>query len=74
MRLKTIVLAAVVALGLSATSFVAKPAAQAAPAKGKVETYYYFVFTNPARLWTAVNPDFFRGTPVESAVSSLRAQ
>ena len=27
-----------------------------------------FVFANPARLWTAVNPDFFKGTPVESAV------
>ncbi|HXR35932.1 MAG TPA: amidohydrolase family protein [Candidatus Binataceae bacterium] len=33
-----------------------------------------FVFANPARLWTAVNPAFFKGTPVESAVSSLLAQ
>ena len=28
-----------------------------------------FVFTNPARLHTAVNPDFFAGTVVEHAVS-----
>jgi predicted TIM-barrel fold metal-dependent hydrolase len=33
-----------------------------------------FVFTNPARLWTAVNPDFFKGTPVEGAVRNLMAQ
>jgi predicted TIM-barrel fold metal-dependent hydrolase len=30
-----------------------------------------FVFTNPARLWTALNPNFFNGTPVESAVREL---
>ena len=28
-----------------------------------------FVFGNPARLWTATNPDFFRGTAVEAAVT-----
>ena len=28
-----------------------------------------FVFTNPARLHTAVNPDFFKGTVVEDAVA-----
>ncbi len=28
-----------------------------------------FVFTNPARLWTAGNPDFFKGTRVEKAVA-----
>ncbi len=30
-----------------------------------------FVFANPARFWTATNPDFFRGTAVESEVDSL---
>jgi len=30
-----------------------------------------FVFANPARLWTALNPDFFKGTPVEAAVIEL---
>jgi predicted TIM-barrel fold metal-dependent hydrolase len=33
-----------------------------------------FVFANPARLWTALNPNFFKGTPVESAVASLQAR
>ena len=28
-----------------------------------------FVFTNPVKLWTALNPDFFKGTRVEAAVS-----
>jgi hypothetical protein len=32
-----------------------------------------FVFVNPARLWTEVNPDFFRGTVVQSAVQRLLA-
>lgn len=33
-----------------------------------------FVFTNPVRLWTALNPDFFKGTSVEGAVAeALRA-
>ena len=27
-----------------------------------------FVFSNPARLHTAMNPDFFKGTVVEDAV------
>jgi predicted TIM-barrel fold metal-dependent hydrolase len=31
-----------------------------------------FVFTNPARFWTAGNPAFFAGTRVEDAVSRLR--
>lgn len=30
-----------------------------------------FVFTNPARLWTGGNPDFFKGTRVEAAVNKL---
>jgi predicted TIM-barrel fold metal-dependent hydrolase len=33
-----------------------------------------FVFTNPAKLWTAVNPDFFKGTIVESEVAKLLAR
>jgi predicted TIM-barrel fold metal-dependent hydrolase len=31
-------------------------------------------FVNPIRLWTALNPDFFKGTTVESAVASYLAQ
>ncbi len=30
-----------------------------------------FVFTNPVRLWTALNPQFFKGTPVEGAAAKL---
>ena len=30
-----------------------------------------FVFAFPARLWQAANPDFFRGTAVESTVKAL---
>jgi len=30
-----------------------------------------FVFANPARFWTATNPDFFKGTAVESDVEGL---
>ena len=32
-----------------------------------------FVFTNPVRLWTGGNPDFFKGTRVEGAVNKLLA-
>lgn len=28
-----------------------------------------FVFTNPVKLWTSLNPDFFKGTRVESSVA-----
>jgi len=28
-----------------------------------------FVFTNPVKLWTALDFDFFKGTRVESAVA-----
>mgnify|MGYP003439211957 CR=1 FL=1 len=28
-----------------------------------------FVFTNPVKLWTALDPDFFAGTRVEGAVA-----
>jgi hypothetical protein len=30
-----------------------------------------FTFENAARLHTALNPDFFKGTAVEGAVASL---
>jgi predicted TIM-barrel fold metal-dependent hydrolase len=30
-----------------------------------------FVFANPARLWTAMNPNFFEGTAVENEVKGL---
>ena len=33
-----------------------------------------FLFSNPARLHTALNPDFFKGTVVEDAVAKLVAQ
>jgi hypothetical protein len=32
-----------------------------------------FVFANPARLWTSMNPDFFKGTTVEGAVKQFLA-
>ena len=31
-----------------------------------------FVFANPVKLWTSVNPDFFKGTAVEAAVTAER--
>jgi predicted TIM-barrel fold metal-dependent hydrolase len=33
-----------------------------------------FVFANPVRLWTALNPDFFKGTAVESQVQAALAE
>ena len=33
-----------------------------------------FVFANPARLHTALNPDFFKGTVVEDAVAKELAR
>jgi len=30
-----------------------------------------FVFTNPATLWTGMNPDFFKGTVVEQAAARV---
>jgi hypothetical protein len=30
-----------------------------------------FVFTNPVKLWTAMNPDFFKGTVVEGYAAKL---
>ena len=36
------------------------------------ENFRDFVFTNPVKLWTANNPDFFKGTAVEKAAASVR--
>ena len=33
-----------------------------------------FVFANPARLWTSMNPDFFAGTAIESQVHACVTQ
>jgi hypothetical protein len=38
------------------------------------EDFRDFVFTNPIKLWTALNPEFFKGTVVEEAVSRYLAQ
>jgi predicted TIM-barrel fold metal-dependent hydrolase len=35
------------------------------------EDFRDFMFANPARLWTALNPAFFKGTPVEAAAAGL---
>jgi predicted TIM-barrel fold metal-dependent hydrolase len=32
-----------------------------------------FVFANPARFWTAMNPNFFKGTVVEQAVAPVKS-
>jgi predicted TIM-barrel fold metal-dependent hydrolase len=37
------------------------------------EDFRDFVFTNPTSLWTGMNPDFFKGTVVEQAVTKLLA-
>jgi predicted TIM-barrel fold metal-dependent hydrolase len=37
------------------------------------DDYRAFTFENPVRFWTAQNPDFFRGTAIESAARALRA-
>jgi hypothetical protein len=41
--------------------------------KGHISEEHFraFVFDNPVRLWTNMNPDFFAGTGVESAVSKM---
>jgi hypothetical protein len=31
------------------------------------EDFYAFTFGNAVRLWTSLNPDFFKGTMVEGA-------
>ncbi len=38
------------------------------------EDFRDFVFGNPVKLWTAVNPDFFKGTAVEGAVTRYLAR
>src|SRR5579885_1287421 len=38
------------------------------------EDFRDFVFVNPIKLWTALNPDFFKGTVVEGAVAKYLAQ
>ncbi len=38
------------------------------------EEFAEFVFTNPAKLWTSMNPSFFAGTSVESAVERLQSE
>jgi len=30
-----------------------------------------FVFANPVRLWTSINPGFFKGTVVEQAAAAI---
>jgi predicted TIM-barrel fold metal-dependent hydrolase len=35
------------------------------------EDFRDFVFANPARLWTSMNPDFFKGTVVQDGVQRL---
>jgi hypothetical protein len=30
-----------------------------------------FVFANPVRFWTGMNPDFFKGTAVENAAKTV---
>ncbi len=35
------------------------------------EDFRDFVFTNPAELWAANRPDFFKGTAVEKQVDAL---
>jgi hypothetical protein len=35
------------------------------------EHFRDLVFTNPVKLWTGANPDFFKGTAVEKQVREL---
>lgn len=35
------------------------------------EDFYSFAFGNAARLWSDLNPEFFKGTVIESAIQSL---
>jgi hypothetical protein len=41
--------------------------------KGKItkEDFRDFVFVHPTKLWTDMNPNFFKGTRVETAVETL---
>jgi hypothetical protein len=38
------------------------------------EDFQAFTFGNAVKLWASVNPDFFKGTVVESQVRKLQAQ
>jgi predicted TIM-barrel fold metal-dependent hydrolase len=38
------------------------------------EDFRDFVFANPLRLWTSLNPDFFKGTAVETQVQKFLAE
>jgi hypothetical protein len=38
------------------------------------EEFHAFTFGNPVKLWASLNPDFFKGTVVESQVRKLQAQ
>jgi hypothetical protein len=38
------------------------------------EDFRAFVFSNPIKLWTSLNPDFFKGTVVDDAVLRYIAQ
>ena len=38
------------------------------------EEFQAFTFGNPVNLWASLNPDFFKGTVVESQVRKLQAQ
>ena len=38
------------------------------------EDFYSFTFGNAADLWTATNPDFFKGTVVEKEVAAHLAK
>jgi hypothetical protein len=38
------------------------------------EDFRDFMFTNPASLWTEMNPEFFQGTLVEKEVAELLDQ
>jgi hypothetical protein len=38
------------------------------------EDFREFVFTNPVKLHAEVNPEFFKGTAIETAVGRLLAE
>jgi hypothetical protein len=38
------------------------------------EDFHAFTFGNAVKLWASLNPDFFKGTVVESQVRKLQAQ
>jgi hypothetical protein len=44
--------------------------------EGKIteDNFRDFVFVNPAKLWTDMNPHFFKGTVVEKQVEKLLAE